>query len=68
MTDDEQNGSSPTCKHHSGIEARLDDHEERLNRMEDLAERIQKRPPVWATAVISVLTGLATAAVTVAAL
>ena len=64
---EERNGSSATCRHHTAHEVTLHDHERRLNRLEDLVERIMARPPVWVTAVISVLTALLGVAATMAA-
>lgn len=55
---EERNGSSATCRFHTAHEVTLHDHERRLDRIEDLAERIMARPPVWVTAVISILTAL----------
>jgi hypothetical protein len=58
MQAEERNGSGVTCRHHTAHDVTLHDHERRLNRLEDLVERIMARPPVWLTAVISILTAL----------
>ena len=64
---EEKNGAGVTCRYHTAHDATLRDHERRLNRLEDLVERIMARPPVWVTAVMSILTALLGAAVTLAA-
>ena len=52
----EPNGSGPTCRHHEGLVQAGKDHERRIERLENLMERIQQRPPVWVTILISLLT------------
>ncbi|MFO7958337.1 MAG: hypothetical protein R6X33_14720 [Candidatus Brocadiia bacterium] len=64
---EEKNGSGVTCRFHTAHEATLHDHERRLDRLEELVERIMARPPVWVTAVISILTALLGVAGTMAA-
>ncbi len=64
---EEKNGSSATCRYHTAHEATLHDHGRRLDRLEELVERIMARPPVWVTAVISILTALLGVAGTMAA-
>ena len=44
------------CPLHSGIEERTKNNSRRLGVLEVTMERVQNRLPVWATAVISLLT------------
>jgi len=66
MTPDEENGAGATCRHHEGHEQKFEDHEQRIARLEDIMDRVRRRPPVWTTIVISVLVGIASAAATAA--
>lgn len=64
---DEKNGSGVTCRYHTAHDVSILDHSRRLDRLEELVERIMQRPPIWVTAVISILTALLGVVGTIAA-
>jgi hypothetical protein len=56
------------CPEHSGFESRIENVETNIKEQWEAIKDVQKRPPVWATAVISILTFLLGAAVTYASM
>jgi len=57
-----------TCAEHSGIKERLTNVETAQDKQWEAIETLQRRPPVWATATISLLTFLLGASLTYAGL
>jgi len=60
--------SSVFCKEHSGIEVKLNKLEKSEDKQWEAINRLRNRPPLWATAVISLLTFLLGCSVTYAGL
>jgi NO-binding membrane sensor protein with MHYT domain len=56
------------CEFHSGVEARMDNLEKSDTDQWTAIKEIQKRPPVWTTALISMLTFLLGCTVTYASM
>ena len=56
------------CDAHSGLEARIHGLEDSEKKQWITIEKIQNRPPIWATAVISLLTFLLGCSLTWAAM
>ena len=50
------NCGEPNCKYHSGIVAKIEDHDMRLKNHNSRLTNIEQRLPVWATLLLSVLT------------
>jgi hypothetical protein len=65
-----EEGQQPNrlCKAHSGFNARLEKIEDDTEKQWTVLDKLQNRPPVWATVVIALLTGLLGAAATYASL
>ena len=60
------NIGSPICNHHSGVVADINNLKESDKGQFVMIEKIKNRPPVWATAAISLLTFLLGCSVTYA--
>jgi len=58
----EENGSGATCKYHEGHEARITSNTKRIENHDKLLVQIQKRPPAWASLLMTVM-GVALGAV-----
>lgn len=37
------------------LEIKVDDHESRLDKIDEILDKVRNRPPVWATVIIGVL-------------
>ena len=56
------------CKLHSGFDARLEKVESDTEKQWTVLDKLRNRPPIWATVVIALLTGLLGASATYAGL
>ena len=56
------------CKAHSGLDARIKTVEDETMKQWDVLDKLRNRPPIWATVVIALLTGLLGASATYASL
>ena len=65
MSENQANGM---CKAHSGFNARLEKVEDDTEKQWDVLDKLRNRPPIWATVVIALLTGLLGASATYASL
>jgi len=54
----EYNNFTTVCKYHSGLVTMLETQERRLDKAEELLQRVMTRPPWWVVACFSVLTGI----------
>ena len=68
MEGKEENKTNGLCKAHSGFDARLNTVEDDNEKQWTVLDKLRNRPPVWATVVIALLTGILGASATYASL